>query len=211
MEMARELDLPLVATNDCHYLNKEDAKAHEVLLCIQTGKTMSDPGRMRFSTEEFYVKTPEEMAAAFHYAPEARCQYCRDRRALQPRTRFQAPTISPAYTPAEGRSLEECLVEEARSGLESAPDADPDMSPRLHRGRPGRPTGTGCGSSSTASSRWALPGYFLIVADFINWAKDHGIPVGPGRGSAAGSLVAYCTADHRHRSRCPTTCCSSGS
>ena len=63
MEVARELDLPLVATNDCHYLNKEDAKAHEVLLCIQTGKTMNDPNRMRFSADEFYFKSPEEMAA----------------------------------------------------------------------------------------------------------------------------------------------------
>jgi len=71
LEVARELNLPLVATNDCHYLNREDSRAHEVLLCIQTSKAMSDPTHMKFSADEFYVKTPEEMAAAFHYAPEA--------------------------------------------------------------------------------------------------------------------------------------------
>ena len=71
LEVAAELKLPLVATNDCHYLNREDARAHEVLLCIQTGKTMSDPTHMKFSADEFYVKSPEEMARAFSYAPEA--------------------------------------------------------------------------------------------------------------------------------------------
>jgi DNA polymerase-3 subunit alpha len=189
LQVARELNLPVVATNDCHYLNREDAKAHETLLCIQTGKTMSDPNRMRFSTEEFYVKSAEEMAAAFHYAPDAvtntaliagRCNLELD---------FDTYHF-PCYTPSGGESLEECLEKATFAGLDS----------RLAAIRSCRPGFTEADQQAYLArlrieldciKQMGFAGYFLIVADFINWAKDHGIPVGPGRGSAAGSLVAY--------------------
>ena len=95
IEIGEELGLPLVATNDCHYLTREDAFAHEVLLCIQTGKTMDDPNRMRFENSEFYVKTPEEMTELFKHVPRGDPQYRGDRRTLQSRTRFQDLPFSP--------------------------------------------------------------------------------------------------------------------
>ena len=189
LEVARELKLPVVATNYCHYLNREDAKAHEVLLCIQTGKTMSDPTRMRFSTDEFYVKTPAEMAAAFHYAPDAVANTALIAQRCNLELEFDTYHF-PRYTPPGGETLEACLDAESSAGLAS----------RLASIRACRP---GFNDADETLYRERLQvelecikemgfaGYFLIVADFINWAKDQGIPVGPGRGSAAGSLVAY--------------------
>ncbi|GFO60820.1 DNA-directed DNA polymerase [Geomonas silvestris] len=190
MEIASELNLPLVATNDCHYLNKEDARAHEILLCIQTGKTMSDPSRMHFTADEFYVKTPDEMAKAFHYAPEALANTVKI--AERCNLEFDFKTYHfPAYSAPEGQTLDEQLAQEARDGLKL----------RLEKIRVKYPDITAEGEKAywhrleielACIKQMGFPGYFLIVADFINWAKDHGIPVGPGRGSAAGSLVAFC-------------------
>jgi len=190
MEIARELSLPLVATNDCHYLNREDARAHEVLLCIQTGKTMNDEKRMRFSAEEFYVKSPEEMAAAFHYAPEAIANTL----VIAEQCNLDLGNFKtyhfPKYEPPEGETLDDMLAGAARNGLDA----------RLAAIRAKKPDFTAEQEEAYRSRleielacirQMGFPGYFLIVADFINWAKDHGIPVGPGRGSAAGSLVAY--------------------
>ena len=189
LEVARELNLPVVATNDCHYLNREDAKAHEVLLCIQTGKTMGDPTRMRFSTEEFYVKSPEEMAAAFHYAPDAVANTALVAARCNLELDFSTYHF-PLYTPSEDKSLEQCLEEETFAGLDSRLAAIRNCRPgfseadqQAYRDR--------LRVELDCIKQMGFAGYFLIVADFINWAKDHGIPVGPGRGSAAGSLVAY--------------------
>ena len=189
MEIARELNLPLVATNDCHYLNKEDARAHEILLCIQTGKTMSDPTRMAFSVDEFYVKTPEEMAKAFHYAPDAieNTVKIAERCDLQ----FDFKTYHfPAYDPPEGMTLDDQLAEEATEGLKERLKAikikNPNLTAEQEQGYWDR-----LKIELDCIKQMGFPGYFLIVADFINWGKDHGIPVGPGRGSAAGSLVAF--------------------
>jgi DNA polymerase III subunit alpha len=189
LEVSRELALPLVATNDCHYLNREDARAHEVLLCLQTGKTLSDPSRMRFSADEFYVKTPAEMAAAFAYAPEAVANTVAVAERCNLELDFKTYHF-PRYEVPDGKSLDETLEEEASRGLESR-----------FKGIRARNPGFGEADEQAYRDRLRLeldcitqmgfPGYFLIVADFINWAKDHGIPVGPGRGSAAGSLVAY--------------------
>ncbi len=189
VEVARELHLPLVATNDCHYLTREDAFAHEVLLCIQTGKTMDDPNRMRFSNEEFYVKTPSEMAELFKEYPEAIANTLRI--AERCNLEFDFGTYHfPHFDTPPGESLDQMLARQSREGLEG----------RLADIRKIRPGFTAEQEATYRErletelkiiSQMGFPGYFLIVADFINWAKDKNIPVGPGRGSAAGSLVAY--------------------
>jgi DNA polymerase-3 subunit alpha len=189
MEVASELKLPLVATNDCHYLQREDARAHEVLLCIQTGKTMNDASHMCFSADEFYFKSPDEMARAFHYAPEALSNTIQiaDRCDLS----FDFKTYHfPQYTLPNGKSLEEELAERARQGLisrlEGIREKNPDLTTNDEQGYFER-----LEIELECINKMGFPGYFLIVADFINWAKNHDIPVGPGRGSAAGSLAAY--------------------
>src|SRR5581483_5479450 len=184
-DLARRLGLPLVGTNDCHYLQPTDAAAHEVLLCIQTGKTLSDEKRWRFETDQLYVKSPEEMAAAFADVPEAvantlaiarRCDF-----EFKQRWRF------PAYRVPDGQTLEEALAAAARAGLDERLNARRTLGwtaerERVYEERLAR--------ELAIITSMGFAGYFLIVADFINWAKGQGIPVGPGRGSAAGSLVA---------------------
>ena len=117
IEVAKELSLPLVATNDCHNLNREDAKAHEVLLCIQTGKTMNDPTHMKFSAEEFYVKTPDEMADAFSYAPEAVSNSV----LIAERCKLELPLDKeyyfPHFEPPQGKTHDDMLSEQAAAGL----------------------------------------------------------------------------------------------
>ncbi len=187
--LAREMGLPLVATNDCHYLNKEDATSHEVLLCLQTGKTLSDPTHMRFSADEFYVKSPEEMAAAFTYAPEAVANTLTIAERCELKLDFKTYHF-PQFTPPPGESLDEMLERQARQGLAerlvTVRAKNPEFTPEQEQSYHDR-----LRIELDCIKQMGLPGYFLIVADFINWAKDHGIPVGPGRGSAAGSLVAY--------------------
>jgi DNA polymerase-3 subunit alpha len=189
LRIADELGLPLVATNDCHYLNRVDAKPHEVLLCIQTGKTMDDPGRMSFSGDEFYFKSPDEMAAAFSHVPEALANTVRIAERCDLRFDFKTYHF-PNYELPEGKSLEDELTRQAEEGLSS----------RLAYIRRKNPAFTDDDEKGyrlrlevelACIIQMGFPGYFLIVADFINWAKQQGIPVGPGRGSAAGSLVAY--------------------
>jgi DNA polymerase III subunit alpha len=189
ISIAEELGLPLVATNDCHYLSREDARPHEVLLCIQTGKTMEDPGRMCFSADEFYFKSPDEMAAAFSHVPEALANTLQiaDRCNLN----FDFKTYHfPNYVPPQGGSLEEELTLQAEEGLRSrlilVRRKNPGLSEEEEKGYWSR-----LAEELECIIKMGFPGYFLIVADFINWAKQQGIPVGPGRGSAAGSLVAY--------------------
>jgi len=190
LEVAKELNLPLVATNDCHYLNREDAKAHEVLLCIQTGKTMSDPSHMKFSADEFYLKTPQEMAAAFHYAPEA----IENTVAIAQRCNLELPLEKeyyfPHFEPPAEKTHDDLLAEQAYAGLkERLADIrkkNTDLTEEQEKAYFNR-----LQLELDCIRSMKFPAYFLIVADFINWAKNQGIPVGPGRGSAAGSLVAY--------------------
>jgi DNA polymerase-3 subunit alpha len=189
MEIARELSLPLVATNDCHYLKREDAQAHEILLCIQTGKTLKDADRMKFSTDEFFFRSAEEMEDLFSYCPEAvkntvevaeRCNLDLKLGELQ-FPQFQVPP---------GETLDSFLEKSAHRGLEDrlAELRDLGQSPPLgiefYRQRLQKEVGM--------IQKMGFSGYFLIVSDFIRYAKSRGIPVGPGRGSGAGSLVAYC-------------------
>lgn len=188
VEIAKELSLPLVATNDCHYLTRESAHAHEVLLCIQTGKTMDDDKRMRFSNDEFYVKTPAEMAALFKEYPQALANTVEIAQRCNLELDFKTYHFPQYEKPAE-QTLDEVLAEMSRQGLderladirklrELTPEDEARYRERLE-------------TELDCIKQMGFPGYFLIVADFINWGKDHDIPVGPGRGSAAGSLVAF--------------------
>ena len=191
IEVASELKLPLVATNDCHYLNREDARAHEVLLCIQTGKTMDDPTHMKFSVDEFYVKSPEEMERAFSYAPEAIgntlaiAERCNLELAVDGKTYY-----FPHFDPPAGKNHDDMLRDLATEGLKERMVTIlakyPEMTLEQQQGYFDR-----LEIELDCIRDMKFPAYFLIVSDFIRWAKDRGIPVGPGRGSAAGSLVAY--------------------
>ncbi|MDR2422876.1 MAG: DNA polymerase III subunit alpha [Deltaproteobacteria bacterium] len=188
-ELAMATSLPLVATNDCHYLLKEHHKAHDVLLCVQTHKKLTDERRMRMESEEFYFKSPQEMAEAFADCPEALANTLKiaDSCNLEfPKKSYHFPTVPlPEGQTAEGR-----LIELAKEGLEAR------LAKMAERGQ-------ALAESDKAKyaerldyelkviNQMGFPGYFLIVADFIQWAKSHEVMVGPGRGSAAGSLVAW--------------------
>jgi DNA polymerase III subunit alpha len=184
--LGTDLGLPLVGTNDCHYLHAGDAAAHEVLLCIQTGKTFTDERRWKFETDQLYVKSPDEMAAAFAHVPEAiantldiarRCDL-----ELKQQWRF------PVYQVPTGDTLEAALERAARRGLDERLNARPAL---LEGAAPTAAYEERLASELAIIASMGFAGYFLIVADFINWAKGQGIPVGPGRGSAAGSVVAW--------------------
>jgi len=188
-ELARDLSLPLVATNDCHYLEREDAEAHDTLLCIQTGKNLEDPNRMRFSNNEFFFKSREEMERSLGGYAEALDNTLEVARRCQFEMTFGEYKY-PVYQTDDTRSLDEILTEEARNGLEI----------RLHE----KEEREGSLSQEVIDeykkrldfelgviTNMGFSGYFLIVADFMRYARKSDIPVGPGRGSAAGSLVAY--------------------
>jgi len=187
LEIGDHLSLPLVATNDCHYLRREESKAHEVLLCIQTGKTLQDGDRMRFQTEEFYFKSPQEMAELFKDVPEAISQTKEIADQCNLELKFEEKHIPKVFLPS-GESPESYLEKLAREGLEkrlssSSKKKEGPEHFTLYRSR--------LEEELRIIRSMGFSGYFLIVADFIRYAKEQGIPVGPGRGSVAGSLVAY--------------------
>ncbi|MEO5658164.1 MAG: DNA polymerase III subunit alpha [Nitrospiria bacterium] len=184
VDLSRRLDIPLVATNDCHYLERRDARAHDVLLCLQTGKTLNDPKRMRFSTEELYVKSSEDMARLFGELPDALLQTVKIAERCNLTLDFDTFHL-PHYDVPEGTTREDHMQRLAAAGLmerlramEIAPAAPAVYEERLR-------------SELSMINAMGYAGYFLIVWDIIDYARTHGIPVGPGRGSAAGSLVAY--------------------
>ncbi|MEW6721002.1 MAG: DNA polymerase III subunit alpha [Thermodesulfobacteriota bacterium] len=189
--LARRTGTPLVATNDCHYLNREDARFQEILLCLQTGKTMSDPTRMRFGTEQFYVKSAEEFERAFgHAAPDALSNTLRIAERCNVEIELGKNMI-PEFDLPPGETSEGRLRKDAEEGFEERLEElrvrDGDMPPDLRKEYRRR-----LDYELSVIEKTGFSGYFLIVADFINYAKRRGIPVGPGRGSAAGSLVAFC-------------------
>jgi len=183
VELAKDLSIPVVATNDCHYGERADYHAHDVLLCVQTGKTISEDNRLKLETDELYVKSAEEMKRGFDYCPEAveRTLEIADRCNLEMEFgKYHFPT----FAPPKEISLEDYLDELARSGLEERLHGVTDAATRkAYEDR--------LNYELDVIKRMQFPGYFLVVADFINYAKRNGIPVGPGRGSSAGSLVAY--------------------
>jgi len=189
IELSKEMSVPLVATNDCHYLNKADAKAHEVLLCIQTGKTMSAPERMRFSTDEFYFKSPDEMKKAFADVPEAISNTV----AIAEECNLEIPLkdyIFPHFDPPGDETNQELFERLSREGLQKRIDKLKRKAPDYIKDRI-EEYQERLEVEIKMIRKMNFTTYFLIVSDFINYSKENKIPVGPGRGSAAGSLVAY--------------------
>ena len=188
--LAEKTGLPLVATNDCHYLLKEHYQMHDVLLCIQTAKTVDEENRMRMTTNEFYFKSPAEMARDFQdLPPEALANTLLI--AERCNVEFPEPEYAfPAIKLEAGESPDDRMARLSREGL------DKRFAARAAAGKPFDDEAKEAYRRRLEEEialiiNMKFPSYFLIVADFINWAKDRGIPVGPGRGSAAGSLVAY--------------------
>ncbi len=179
IKLAKELDLPLLATNDLHYTFKDDAPSHEVLLCVQSGSTLADPKRFKFEGDQFYLKSAAEMREIFRDFPTA----CDNTLLIAERvdvTMREGENLLPKFPVPEGESEDSWLVKESERGLAQifngkVPDEYKD---RLR-------------FELDVMKKMGFPGYFLVVADLVGYAKRSGIRVGPGRGSAAGSLVAY--------------------
>ena len=182
-QLSRDVDVPLVATADAHYITREDARAHELLMAIASGKTLADNKRMKHTTDRLYVTSPEEMLAHFSDVPEAVHNTMRIAEACTLELKLGKPML-PTFRVPESHTPDSYMAELATRGMEerfcelSYPI---DREHYLHR----------LGTELAMISSMGFSSYFLIVQDFINWAKRNGIPVGPGRGSGAGSLVAY--------------------
>ena len=178
LRLAKDLGLPLVGTNDLHYVHKEDSVAHEALLCVQTGTNLDDPKRFKFESQEFYLKSASEMRSLFSEIPEAadntlliaeRCE-----------VNFEKQDLMPRFPVPEGGTEAEWFEKEVWGGMERRyPGGFSDR----HREQAAYEIGV--------IVKMGFPGYFLVVSDFIRWAREQGIRVGPGRGSAAGSIVSY--------------------
>lgn len=187
IKLARELNIGLVATNDVHYIEKEDWEAHDVLLCIQTKKTLADPKRMKFDTHEFYMKSGDEMAELFHYVPEA----ISNTRVIADKIEEPAFDLTPKGDPIRDTSLIPLYKPDDGS-------TSPDYLTRLTwEGLAGRYENITQEIKDRVNYelgiiiKMGFADYFLIVWDYINWSRLNGIPVGPGRGSGVGSIVAY--------------------
>ncbi|MBO4940297.1 MAG: DNA polymerase III subunit alpha [Clostridia bacterium] len=187
IQIARELDIQLVATNDVHYIEKDDWEAHDVLLCIQTKKTLADPKRMKFDTHEFYMKSGDEMAELFSYVPEA----ITNTRVIADKIEepvfditpkgdpIRDTSLIPLYKPDDGSTSPDYLTRLTWEGL---PKRYPEITQEIKE-RAEYELGI--------IISMGFADYFLIVWDYINWSRMNGIPVGPGRGSGVGSIVAY--------------------
>ncbi len=180
IEMSRKLDIPLVATNDAHYLKKEDAYNHEILLCIQTGKKMTDEDRMRMGTDEFYVKSQEEMIEYFKNVPEAIENTVKIAEKCNVDFEFGHTKLPNYEVPKEFETHADYFKKLAKDGLVNRYGENPskEIKERFEY-------------ELSVIEKMGYVDYFLIVWDFINYAKNNGIAVGPGRGSGAGSIVAY--------------------
>lgn len=179
IKMSRETDIPLICTNDSHYIYAEDAQAHDILLCIQTKKTVDDEDRMRYEGGQFYIKSPEEMYELFPYAKEALENTYKIAQRCNVEFKFHDLKL-PHFDVPDGKTSKQYLRELCYDGFEKLfPDDDGKVKDRLEY-------------ELDTIEKMGYVEYFLIVWDFINFAKSHDIMVGPGRGSAAGSIVSYC-------------------
>ncbi|MBR0089954.1 MAG: DNA polymerase III subunit alpha, partial [Clostridia bacterium] len=178
IRLSKETGIKLVATNDIHYLTKKDAKYQDILMCIQMEKKVQDEDRMKFETEEFYIKSPEEMAELFNYAPEAISNTVEIAKRCNVDFDFNTRHL-PAYDVPDGKDAFDYLRELCQQGLEKRYNpVTEELQERLDY-------------ELGVIKNMGFVDYFLIVWDFIHFAKNNGVPVGPGRGSAAGSIVAY--------------------
>jgi len=188
VKVARQLNVPIVATNDSHYLEQRDAPAHDVLLCIGTGKTVSDTSRMKFYSDQFYVKSADEMYELWRDLPEACENTVKIAQRIDikiPEKIFHLPQYPvPQPEPTRERTAEEYLRELCEAGLIERYGAERAASDVALRER--------LDYELNVINTMGFASYFLIVWDFIKYARDHDIPVGPGRGSAVGSVVSYC-------------------
>ena len=190
IKLAKGMGLGIVATNDCHYLYQEDSAAHDVLLCLQTGKTLDDPKRMSMSSDRFYFRSPEEMSELFKDYPEAIANTLTIADRCNVDIEFGNLHL-PRYQTPDGMSLDEYLRELSYKGLHRRfPWIEEGEKPEGEKRKREEITQR-LEKELEIIARMGYSGYFLIVWDFINYARNEGIPVGPGRGSAAGSLVAY--------------------
>jgi DNA polymerase-3 subunit alpha len=179
LRLAKDLALPLVATNDLHYTRKEDAPAHEVLLCVQSGSTLADPNRFKFDTDDFYLKSPEEMRRVWRDLPEA----CDNTLLIAERCEVsfaEGANLMPRFQVPAGETEDSWLVKEVELGLQRRFRGNV---PPEHRERAAYELGV--------IAQMGFPGYFLVVADLCRYAKEQGIRVGPGRGSATGAVIAW--------------------
>lgn len=179
LKIAGDLDIPLIATNDSHYTHQHDATSHSALLCVQSGSTLDDPKRFKFDGDGYYIKSPAEMRQIFRDNPEA----CDNTLLIAERCDVAFDTSAnymPRYPVPDGETEESWFLKEVERGLQHR---YPAGVPREARERADYEAGI--------IAQMGFPGYFLVVADFINWAKENGIRVGPGRGSGAGSMAAY--------------------
>ncbi|MBX3158289.1 MAG: DNA polymerase III subunit alpha [Deltaproteobacteria bacterium] len=186
VRMSKKLGIPLVATNDCHYVNRADAQAHDVLMAIQTGKSLKDEKRLKHVVDSYYMKSPSEMEAHFKDVPDAIentaliAERCNVKLKLD-------QTYLPQYKVPDGETLDTYIGQIVDKGLDRRfrefSSRGVAFDPDKYRER--------CKIELGVIQKMGFSGYFLIVWDFINWAKEHGIPVGPGRGSGAGSAVAW--------------------
>ncbi|MEY4985574.1 MAG: hypothetical protein RLZZ359_460 [Actinomycetota bacterium] len=176
--LAKDLGMPLLATNDLHYTHAADAAAHEALLCVQSGSTLLDPNRFRFDAQEFYLKTPAQMRELFADYPEA----CDNTLLIAERceVEFAERELMPRFPVPEGETEASWFEKEVAAGMN-----------RRYKGEVPQRQAEQAEYEVEIIKQMGFPGYFLVVADFIAWARAQGIRVGPGRGSAAGSIVAY--------------------
>ncbi len=183
LDIHKKLDIPLAATNDCHYLKKEDARPHDLMLCLQTGKTINEPNRLKFDTDQLYVKSTDEIAAEFKELPHAIANTVRIAEACNLELALNR-THLPQYKVPDGFTRETYVEQLANAGLAARLNERPSSIPAMaYEVR--------LKEELTIICSMGFAGYFLIVWDIIRFARSRGIPVGPGRGSAAGSLVAY--------------------
>ena len=179
LKLSKDLSIPLIATNDSHYTHQHDANSHAALLCVQSGSTLDDPKRFKFDGDGYYIKSPAEMRQVFREHPEA----CDNTLLIAERCNVQFDTSAnymPRYPVPDGETEQSWFVKEVELGLQNRyPNGIPDASRKQAE------------YETTVILQMGFPGYFLVVADFINWARRNGIRVGPGRGSGAGSMAAY--------------------
>ncbi|HWW51976.1 MAG TPA: DNA polymerase III subunit alpha [Verrucomicrobiae bacterium] len=190
VRLARETGIPLVATNDCHYLTRSDAHAQEVLMCVQTGKTMSDSQRMKFPTDQFYFKTAEEMGQVFREIPESLSRTL----AIAERCNVKIQRVTnpfPEFRVPEGHTTDSYFERVVREGFGSRLEQLERAAGESRLRRPLAEYESRLSTEIEIIKKMRFAGYFLIVWDFIRYARAQQVPVGPGRGSAAGSLVSY--------------------